>query len=61
MLGKINVYKIVLFLVKTFTHKFWTFKNDFAQFYIKLTILARLKGNRGRLNLKVVVQITAKY
>ena len=61
MLGKINVYKIVLFLVKTFTHKFWTFKNDLARFYIKLTILAWLKGNRGRLNLKVVVQITAKY
>ena len=30
-------YKIVLFLVKTIPHKFWTCRNDFAQFHIKLT------------------------
>ena len=38
MLGKSLFYKIVLFLVKTITHKFWPCKNDFAQFYIKLPI-----------------------
>ena len=28
-----------LFLVKTITHKFWAWKNDFARFYVKLTIV----------------------
>ena len=32
MLGKSHFYKIVLSLVKTITHKLWTFKTDFAQF-----------------------------
>ena len=40
MLGKSYFYKIVLFLIKTITHKFWTCKNDFALFFfIKLTIV----------------------
>ena len=39
MLGKSNFYEIVLFLVKTITRKFWTSKIDFAQFYVKLTIV----------------------
>ena len=33
MLGKGHFYKIVLFLVKTITHKFWTCKNDRAILY----------------------------
>ena len=36
---KSHFYKILLFLFKTITHKFWTCKNDLARFYIKLTIV----------------------
>ena len=39
MLGKSHFYKMVLLLVKTITHQFWTCKNDFSPFYVKLTIV----------------------
>ena len=39
MLRKSHFYKTVLSLDKTITHKLWTGKNDFAQFYIKVTIV----------------------
>ena len=44
MLGKSHFYKIVLFLVKTITHKFWAWKIDFARFYVKLTIVPPPSG-----------------
>ena len=47
MLGKTHFYKITLFLVKNNTHKFWPCKNDFARFYVKLTIVGGGGGSMG--------------
>ena len=39
MLGKSHFYKIVLSLVKTNTQICWACLDDFARFYIKLTVV----------------------
>ena len=51
MLGESHFKEIVLFLVKTITQIFWTCKNDFEQFSIKLTIVG---GGGPKLTLKTL-------
>ena len=43
MLGKSHFLNLFLFFVKTISHKYWTCKNDFAHYLIKLTIVGWVK------------------